>query len=94
MYEASSILLSTYYGFLEYFYGLGEGNFEFFDQSSKIWLSRTLDSPLVKLGLGIGEMIMGKPNQALEHYKHCIQAQSYWTQLNYACYWKMAWCFA
>ena len=94
LYDVTSILLSVYHGFLEYFYGLGEGNFDFFNRSSKIWLSRTPNSAIVKIGLGIAQKITGNINQAIEHYTQCIQTEKYWTQLHFTCYWEMAWCYA
>ncbi|XP_015781978.1 tetratricopeptide repeat protein 39A isoform X1 [Tetranychus urticae] len=94
LYDVTSILLSGYYGFLEYFYGLGEGDVEFFNRSSKIWLVRTPESAIVKLGLGVREKIIGNPDKAIEYYVECIKGQSFWRQLNFACYWEIIWCYA
>lgn len=94
LYDVTSILLSGYYGFLEYFYGLGEGDVDFFDRSSKIWLVRTPESNIVKLGLGVREQIIGNPDRAIEFYHQCIKGQTFWKQLNFACYWQMVWCYA
>ncbi|XP_074598326.1 tetratricopeptide repeat protein 39A-like isoform X2 [Brevipalpus obovatus] len=94
LYDVTSILLSGYYGFLEYFYGLGEGDVDFFDRSSKIWLIRTPDSAIVKLGLGLREQIIGNPDKAIDFYLQCINGQTFWKQLNFACYWEMVWSYA
>ncbi|RWS04410.1 Tetratricopeptide repeat protein 39B-like protein, partial [Dinothrombium tinctorium] len=94
LYDVTSIALSGYHGFIEYFYGLGEGDVMFFDISSKTWLSRTPDSALVKLGLGLREQITGNPDQAIDYYLQCVEKQKYWVQLHNACYWKICWCYA
>lgn len=36
LYDVSSILLSTYYGFVEFFYGCGETDLSFFDRNAKV----------------------------------------------------------
>ncbi|RWS23921.1 tetratricopeptide repeat protein 39B-like protein, partial [Leptotrombidium deliense] len=94
LYDISSIALSAYHGFIEYFYGLGEGDVTFFDMSSKTWLSRTPDSSIVKLGLGLREQITGNPDNAINYYLQCVDGQKHWVQLHNACYWKITWCHA
>lgn len=92
-YDISSILLCAYYGFLEYFYGLGESGTDFFDYSAKIWASRTPNSSIVKMGYGVREMIAGKPDNAITFFHQCIEGQSFWIQLHYACYWEICWAY-
>lgn len=92
-YDISSILLSAYYGFLEYFYGLGESDTGFFDKSSIIWHTRTPNSSIVKIGYGVREMMLGQPDKAIKYFNECIEGQSYWVQLHYACHWEITWCY-
>lgn len=94
LYDVTSILLSSYYGFLEYFYGLGEGDVEFFNRSAKIWLNRTPNSAFVKLGLGIREMITSNPDEAVKFFYQCLNKQTPYTQIEYACNWEIVWCSA
>lgn len=92
-YDISSILLSAYYGFLEYFYGLGESDTDFFDKSATIWLTRTPNSSVVRIGLGVREMMLGQPDKAIEHFNECIRGQDFWIQLHYACNWEICWAY-
>jgi len=92
-YDISSILLSAYYGFLEYFYGLGESDTDFFDKSSHIWLARTPSSSVVKIGLGVREMMVGQPDKAIYYFNECIKGQDFWIQLHYACNWEITWAY-
>lgn len=92
-YDISSILLSAYYGFLEYFYGLGESDTDFFDKSSIIWLTRTPNSSVVRIGLGVREMMLGQPDKAIVHFNECINGQSFWIQLHHACNWEICWSY-
>ena len=94
LYDISSILLSAYHGFLEYFYGLGEGDLGFFEWSKPLWFARAPDSSFTKLGLGIAEQIAGRPDAAIEHFQDSIKAKSFWSQVHYACYWNIIWCHA
>ena len=93
-YDISSILLSAYYGFLEFFYGLGESDTDFFDKSSIVWQARTPNSSIVKIGYGIREMMLGEPDKAINFFKECIDGQDYWIQLHYACNWEICWAYA
>lgn len=96
MYDISSILLSTYYGFVEYFYGCGEGNINFFEKQSKNWARRTPNSQIARIGLAIWDQITGNPDGAITHYHQCLfgDQKSVWKQLKLASYWGMTWCYA
>lgn len=94
-YDVTSIILSVYYGFLEFFYGLGESNVVYFNGQRDVWLKRTPDSAIVMLGLGCREMIMGNPDEAINHLSNCVAIKNtLLCQLHYACHWKMMWCNA
>ncbi|KAI1296840.1 Tetratricopeptide repeat protein 39B [Halotydeus destructor] len=94
LYDISSILLSTYYGFVEFFYGCGEPNMAFFEKQSKVWQRRTPNSSIAKIGLAIMEQITGNPTQAIVLYNECVFGQSIWKQLHLASSWGMTWCYA
>jgi len=93
MYDLSSILLSTYYGFVEYFYGVGEGEVEFFEKQSKVWARRTPNSSIARIGLAIQQQITGNPDGAIDLYKKCVfDSSETFKQLELAAYWGVAGC--
>lgn len=95
MYDLSSILLSTYYGFVEYFYGCGEAELGFFEKQSKVWARRTPNSSIARIGLAIHQQITGNPDKAIDIYNNCVfDSSATFKQLELAAYWGMCGCYA
>ena len=61
----------------------------FLDKSSIIWHTRTPNSSVVRIGYGVREMMVGEPDKAIKYFKECIEGQSFWIQLHYACHWEV-----
>lgn len=94
MYDLSSILLSTYYGFVEYFYGCGEAQVDFFEKQSKVWARRTPNSSIARLGLAIQQQITGNPDKAIELFNKCVfDSSAAFKQLALASYWGLCGCY-
>lgn len=95
MYDLSSILLSTYYGFVEYFYGCGEAEVAFFEKQSQVWARRTPNSSIAMIGVAIHQQITGNPKLAIELYRKCVfDSSEVFKQLELAAYWGICGCYA
>lgn len=94
MYDLSSILLSTYYGFVEYFFGCGEAHIDFFEKQSKVWARRTPNSSIARIGLAIHQQITGNPDEAIDLFNKCVfDSSKAFKQLELASYWGLCGCY-
>jgi hypothetical protein len=93
-YYVGSFILCAYYGFATCFYGIGELNIPFMEETSRKWKERVPDGSFFHIGTGALEMSKGNFDQAIEHFKISIPKQQFWPQMHFICFWSQSWCYA
>ena len=93
-YPAISIALSGYFGFAEYFYGLGEGKHEVILRILDHWLEKAPDSVAVTFGLAYKAQIAGNFEEACQFYMQYTHGQKVFRSFHFFSNWQMMWIYA
>lgn len=93
-YYVASFILCAYYGFATCFYGIGEMNIDFMEETSRKWQARVPDGSFYHIGTGALEMAKGNFEKAVEHFQISIPKQEFWPQMHFICWWSQSWCHA
>lgn len=90
-YPVVSVALSGYFGFGEFFYGLGEPDTECIYRILEYWEPRAPESIAVKMGKAFKASWEGNFEDAVRYYDEYIQAQNIAKALHYFAYWQIIW---
>lgn len=93
-YPAVSLALSGYFGFAEYFYGLGEGRNDCILRVLDHWLDKAPNSVAVTFGLAFREQISGNFQEACRYYTEYTQGQTTIKSFHYISNWQKMWIYA
>lgn len=93
-YPVVSLVLSGYYGFADFFYGLGEPDVEVIFSILDHWLPIAPNSIAVQMGLAFKATWEGKFSEACKYYDEYEQGQNFMKAITYASVWQKMWIHA
>ncbi|KAI1296833.1 Tetratricopeptide repeat protein 39B [Halotydeus destructor] len=93
-YPAVAIALSGYYGFGEFFYGIGEPNVPCIYRILEYFLERTPESVAVTFGCAFREQTLGNFDAACQYYTDFTHGQRIMKSFHYISNWQKIWIYA
>lgn len=89
-----SILLIMYHIYIDYIFGLGEGDLVMSDRLLRALLNKCPKSAIFVFLDGRLLEVSGDINKAILRFEESIASQSVWKQFHHFCYWELMWCHA
>ena len=93
-YPAVAIALSGYFGFAEYFYGIGEPNVECIYRILDNFSCRTPESVAVTFGRAFRAQYEGRFEEACANYVAFMKGQKIMKSFHFISYWQQIWVYA
>lgn len=93
-YHVSSFILTTYYGMIEFVYGLGDKNMEILNKFCSVWTKKCPNGAFTHLVTGITEMNKANFHVSVHCFKRVIDEQDYWPQLHFLAHLCLLLCYS
>ncbi|RWS06788.1 tetratricopeptide repeat protein 39B-like protein [Dinothrombium tinctorium] len=93
-YEYCAAVIMGYNLYMANIFGAGHGDLKFAQELCNETMAIHPKSILFKFFYARSLQVLGKPNEAIELYKECINLQCDWKPFHNICYWDLIWCYA
>lgn len=93
-YHMSSFLLTSYYGLIEFVYGLGDKRLDTLNKFCTLWLKKCPNGAFTHLITGITEMNKSNFHVSVHCFRRVIDEQDYWPQLHFFAHILLTLCYS
>ena len=93
-YSLVSLGLGIYYGFIVYFYGIGESDYYCLKRLAEYWTEKAPDSFVIAIVTGVRDMVNGDLDPAIENFDQFINHTHTIKSLRFAGNWLNNWIYS